>query len=238
MKVIFAVIIMANCKKPLESALKTFVFFLISQPLIYLLQVPFSEMGWGLFGYYRYWFIWTLLTFPMAFVGWYIRKKNWLSLLILSPILVYLTSVYVSSFQFTFKHFPKMLFAAIFCLLQVLLYLYAFTPKLIQRLIGFFVPLIAIVVMTLMTPAVDIDVNYFLPDDPVLTNQAVAQSEDPGFATVSIDSTEESDMVRIQTKQYGTTDFTVTDGDREYHYTLRVYEDDNGYSQIEITPKN
>ena len=28
--VFFAVIIMANCKKPLESALKTFVFFLIS----------------------------------------------------------------------------------------------------------------------------------------------------------------------------------------------------------------
>lgn len=62
-------IIMANCQKPLESACKTFVFFLISQPLIYLLQVPFSSMGWGLFGYYWNWFIWTLLTFPMAFVG-------------------------------------------------------------------------------------------------------------------------------------------------------------------------
>ena len=49
--VFFAVIIMANCKKPLESALKTFVFFLISQPLIYLLQVPFSQMDWGLFMY-------------------------------------------------------------------------------------------------------------------------------------------------------------------------------------------
>ena len=55
--ILFAVIIMSNCKKPLESALKTFVFFLISQPLIYLLQVPFSWMGWGLFQYYKYWFI-------------------------------------------------------------------------------------------------------------------------------------------------------------------------------------
>ena len=51
--IFFAVIIMANCKKPLESALKTFVFFLISQPLIYLLQVPFSWQGWGLFAYYK-----------------------------------------------------------------------------------------------------------------------------------------------------------------------------------------
>ena len=70
--IFFAVIIMANCKKPLESALKTFVFFVVSQPLIYLIQVPFSEMGWGLFGYYRFWIVWTLLTFPMAYVGWYI----------------------------------------------------------------------------------------------------------------------------------------------------------------------
>ena len=51
--IFFAVIIMSNCKKPLESAEKTFVFFLISQPLIYLMQVPFSQLGWGIFGYYR-----------------------------------------------------------------------------------------------------------------------------------------------------------------------------------------
>ena len=51
--VLFSVLIMANCRKPLEAALKTFVFFLVSQPLIYLFQVPFSWMGWGLFGYYE-----------------------------------------------------------------------------------------------------------------------------------------------------------------------------------------
>ena len=47
--IFFAVIIMANCKKPLESAGKTFVFFLVSQPLIYLIQVLFSSPGWYLF---------------------------------------------------------------------------------------------------------------------------------------------------------------------------------------------
>ncbi len=88
-RIFFAVIIMSNCKKPLESALKTFAFFLISQPLIYLLQVPFSPMGWGLFSYYPYWFYWTLATFPMAFVGWFIQKKNWLSVLIFSPVFLF-----------------------------------------------------------------------------------------------------------------------------------------------------
>ena len=67
--VFFAIIIMANCKKPLGSELKTFVFFLISQPLIYLLQVPFSWQGWGLFQYYGHWFVLTLCTFPAAFIG-------------------------------------------------------------------------------------------------------------------------------------------------------------------------
>ena len=82
--------LIVNCKKPLEAALKTFVFYLISQPLVYLIQVPFAEMGWGLFGYYRYWFYITLLTFPGAFIGWFIKKNNILSGLILSVVLVIL----------------------------------------------------------------------------------------------------------------------------------------------------
>lgn len=150
--IFFAVIIMSNCGKPLESAFKTFVFFLISQPLIYLLQVPFSSQGWGLFGYYRYWFLWTLATFPMAFVGWYIKKKNWLSLLILAPILFLLTNDYVGGFRDAAKHFPRMLVMAVFCLGQVLIYLYAFTEKLWQKLLGFFVPLAVVAVLLLTRP--------------------------------------------------------------------------------------
>ncbi|MBQ9469156.1 MAG: hypothetical protein IJU52_09140 [Clostridia bacterium] len=52
------------------------MFFLISQPLIYLFQVPFSWMGRGIFRYCSYWFFWTLGTFPMAFVGWYIKERT------------------------------------------------------------------------------------------------------------------------------------------------------------------
>ena len=55
--ILFVVIIMANTKKPLESALKTFVFFLISQPLIYLLQVPFSILGWQILHFYLNWIV-------------------------------------------------------------------------------------------------------------------------------------------------------------------------------------
>lgn len=234
--ILFAVIIMSNCKKPLESALKTFVFFLISQPLIYLFQVPFSAMGWQLFGYYKYWFIWTLLTFPMAFVGWYIRRKDWVSLLILSPALIFLTYTYFNSFLFTFRHFPYQLVTAVFCLLQVVLYLYVFTPKLWMRLVGFFVPLAVMAVILLATPQVQLTASVFLPDDPVLTDAAVADTDDTDTAVVSVSGTGKDSMILIEAKKYGTTDFIITDGDQEYRYTLEIYEDDGGHPQTRITP--
>lgn len=234
--IFFAVIIMSNCKKPLESALKTFVFFLISQPLIYLFQVPFSSMGWQLFGYYYNWFIWTLITFPMAFVGWYIRKKNWISFLILLPVIAFLTLIYVGAFSFTFKHFPYRLITALFCLAQVVLYLYAFTPKLWMRLTGLFVPLAAILFLTFCTSQVNMMSTQFLPDEPVLTEAAVASTDNTDIATVTVAETGKDSMIRVQGNQYGTTDFTIKDGKNEYRYTLEIYEDNEGMDQIRITP--
>ena len=79
-----AIIIIVNSKKPLEAALKTFVFFLISQPIVYLIQVPFSQLGWGLFNYYPFWFNITIATFPGAFIGWFIKKRQ----MVLRPHLI------------------------------------------------------------------------------------------------------------------------------------------------------
>ncbi len=235
--IFLAVILMANCKTPLESALKTFVFFLISQPLIYLLQVPFSSMGWGLFGYYRYWFVWTLLTFPMAFVGWYITKKNWLSVLILSPVLAFLGVTMVEALRQTVYHFPRLLITALFCLGQILLYLYVFTSSHWQKLAGALAALAAAAFILLTTSGVDINCTMFLPDDPVLTEAAVVSVEDADLAAVSVESTGEDSMVRIQTEKFGSTSFTIRDGAQEYRYALEIYMDNEGHPQIEITAR-
>ena len=233
--IFFAVIIMANCRTPLESALKTFVFFLISQPLIYLIQVPFTVLGWQIFMYYRYWFIWTLLTLPMAYIGWYITKKNWLSLLILAPVLCYLTWLYVDGFRTAYSHFPRMLVMALFCLLQVLIYLYVFTEKTVQKLIGLLAPLAVMFALTLITPEADINTTQFLPGDPVLSEEASVTVDDPEI-TVQIEKTGEDSMIGIQAKKYGTTAFTITDGGNEYHYSLEIFEDSEGHTQINIAP--
>lgn len=233
--VFFAIIIMANCKGPLESALKTFVFFLVSQPLIYLLQVPFSFMGWGLFGYYKYWFIITLLTLPAAFIGWYIKKKNWLSLVILSPMLLLLAFTSVSSFRFAFMHFPYRILTAVFCLFQVLIYMVAFTRNKLQKILGIAVPFIVACVFVFgINGGVSTSGSLFLPDDPVLTESAQVITEGEGIAQISISVTGEDSMVYIEGDEYGTMDFTIQDGDNEYPYTLTIYEDDQGYVQTRI----
>lgn len=235
--IFFAVLIMANCQKPLESALKTFVFFLVSQPLIYLFQVPFSAMGWGLFGYYRTWFIWTLFTFPMAFVGWYITKKNWLSLLILSPVLVFLAYTALDAARFTASHFPRQLVTALFCLGQIVLYLWAFTSKPLQKLLGLAVPLaLAAVVLLSRTAGVEVDCAVFFPNDPVFSENAVV-TEDNDSLTLAIDPRDDGAMLRVHATAYGDTDFTVTDGGATYDYTLQIRLDDGGHVTVNVVKR-
>lgn len=233
----FAILIMANCKKPLESAVKTFVFFLISQPLIYLIQVPFSSLGFGLFGYYKYWFMMTLATFPMAFIGWFITKKNWLSVLILSPVLAFMG---VTAFQNS-RHFiqnpPRMVITVLFCIMQIVLYVLAFFPDIKQKIVGILISAAAVAVCVIMAEQVNIDGAVFLPDDRVISDEAVIVMDDDSIADISIKDTGENSMIRIRASKYGTSDFTVRDGENEYHYTVKVYEDNGGHSQIEIAEK-
>jgi len=114
-----AILIIVNCEKPLEAALKTFVFFLISQPLVYFIQVPFNGMGWGLFGYYPFWFKVTLLTFPAAFIGWYMKKDKWYSGVILSAMTSLLATTGIGYIFNTIEHFPNHLVSIIYCFITI-----------------------------------------------------------------------------------------------------------------------
>ena len=46
--ILLGILIIMNSRSNLDSALKCFVFFLISQPLVYLVQVPFNSLGFRL----------------------------------------------------------------------------------------------------------------------------------------------------------------------------------------------
>ena len=105
---IFAFIIAANCKKPWECALKIFVFFLISQPLIFGLEVVFGGLDAQLAYYYIYsnWGPKIIMTLPGGFIAFFINKQNWLGAIILglgNAIQAIMGVVYIGEMM---KNFP------------------------------------------------------------------------------------------------------------------------------------
>ena len=133
--ILFGIIIICNSKSPLDSAFKCFIFFLISQPLIYLFQVPFSHMGWQLFGYYKYGFIWTLLCFPMGFIGYYIKKGNILSVIILFPMLLFLAYLGLGYLSSVIENFPHHLLSCIACFAMIIIIVINLFDKKVYKIV-------------------------------------------------------------------------------------------------------
>ena len=191
--IVLAIIVVVNCEKPLEAACKTFVYFLISQPLVYLVQVPFNSMGWGLFHYYYpYWVLWTLATFPGAFIAWYIKRDDWIAALILSVALAGLVMFGVGYLKDTIQRFPRFLLAAVFCLGMVPVLILAILHKRNPRLIAAAVSAAVLAVMLSVTflggsGANSYHVNIGLDSNvyPV-TEGWTAELEDPENGTVSL----------------------------------------------------
>ena len=169
--ILFGIIIIMNSKSNLDSALKCFVFFLISQPLVYLVQVPFNDLGWQLFGYYKYWFIWTVLCLPMGFIGYYMKKDKWWGYFILLPMILLTASsyrTYLFDFQF---YMPKYILICLFCAAAMIIYPIAiFTDKKIKTvgaLIGVAL-VIALTVIGIMKP-------------PIYSTEIMGSSEEYAF---------------------------------------------------------
>ena len=119
--ILCGIFIIMNSKSAKESAVKCFVFFLISQPLVYLIQDVINHSQ--LFNtYYRYWFIWTIATIPMGFIGYYMKKDKWWGLLILTPMLIMLGGELGRYISFTMFSFPRHLLTTIFCIATLIVY--------------------------------------------------------------------------------------------------------------------
>ena len=139
---LFAVFIVVNCERWWEASLKCFVFFLISQPLIYLFQVPFSTQGWGLFGYYKYWFGITLLTLPGAAVAYQLKRKSWLSVAVLCVATGYLACQGAMYFHFAALRFPRHLLSAVFCLALAVFFVFVLLDEKKHRVAALVIPLV------------------------------------------------------------------------------------------------
>ncbi len=154
--VIFAFIIAANCKKSWESALKIFVFFVISQPLCFLTEVFLGTLTPDLAVYY-YSAIWgpaTLLTLPGGFIAFYIGKQNALGCIILGLGNTIQAIMGLSYLKTMLATPPFHLLTVIICFGSIIVMTLAIQKSTKNRILTFAVVLVAtlaILVLAMMT---------------------------------------------------------------------------------------
>lgn len=216
--ILFGILIIINSKSSIDSALKCFVFFLISQPLVYLVQVPFSDLGWKILDYYKNWILWTILTIPMGFIGYYMKKDKWWGLLILIPMLALLGIHYKNFLGEIIYNFPYHLLSTLFCIITIIVYpVIIFKNKKI-KLTGVIIGILILIVMTFLTLA-----NKTTYNTTILVNGGEAGAvfddsykvylENSKFGTVYIEYNEaiEEFMVNAKFNRAGKTNVILED---------------------------
>ena len=214
--ILFGIIIIMNSKSSKDSALKCFVFFLISQPLIYLIQVPFSWQGWHLFSYYKFWFMWTILCIPMGYIGYYIKKDKWWGYLILFPMIL-LTAESLNTYAqyFTFSY-PKYSLICLFCASAMIIYpIYLFNNKKIQ-IFGATLSTILILIITvlnILNPYVYHTCLSYPSDNKSIDNTYKIYLKDNKYGNLEIKYNEnvEDYMIYADFKKEGKTKFYIED---------------------------
>ena len=183
------IFIIMNSKSNMDSALKCFIFFLISQPLIYLCEVPFNDMGWNLFIYYRPWFIWTLLCLPMGYIGYYIKKDKWYGLLILFPIMILLGTGLAATIVNVKYSFPKHLINTIFVISSFIIYPLALFDNKKLKYIGLTFSIIIMLLFGLkpmITPST-YDTSFKCSNEQLVYDDTYkAYLEDPSYGDLRI----------------------------------------------------
>ena len=224
--IFFGIFIIMNSKTPKQSALKCFIFFLISQPIIYFVQDIVEHTS--LFStYYRTWFIWTLLCLPMGYFGYYMKKDKWWGLLILSPILLLLGFQYGYYIDKILFAFPRHLLTVLFCVITLIGYPITIFNNKTVRIIGIVISSIILLGFTIIE----------LSDKPVYTTHIMANGNtyqfddkcsvkiaDESYGTLQIEYLEQVEdyMVRADFIKEGQTTFTLECPDYTKTFDLRI----------------
>ena len=129
---------------------------------------------------------------------------------------------------------PSYILAAVFCALQIIVYVLAFFPSILQKVVGLAIPVIVVLVLSFTMPKVDLTSEETLPDNPSFSEEATLLYDwNETFNVQLVDPAE--GLIYIHASDYGTTTFDIQDGDTVYHYTLEIYND-NGTDRTRVTP--
>ena len=225
--ILFGIIIIMNSKSAVDSALKCFVFFLISQPLVYLIQDMIYHNN--LFSkYYRFWIMWTIATIPMGFIGYYMKKNKWWGLLILAPMMVFLGLFYNEYLGRTMYAFPHHLLTCVFCFLTLIIYPIAIFDEKKIKVAGITISILIIAAMTVLaigkppvyntTILVNGDENHF--DD---TYKVYLADETFGKLYIVYEDGIEDYMVNAEFRKSGKTEVVLVAPDgKETVYEIEI----------------
>ena len=211
--ILFAMYIIMNCEKWYEAMLKTFVFFLISQPLIYLIEVPFNSMGFGLFQYYGHWFRITLLTLPGSVIAFLVKRKSWLSVIVLSVadcMLAYLGAMYFWDMRWDFPHH---LLSTVFCVLLALFFIFALLDKKSHRAVAVIIFAAALIIGLIVQKPDSVE-EFDLPE-----GEWTYTVDNGSIADVNVSG---DGHAVIKAKANGNDIITFTDGENTIEYHVSV----------------
>lgn len=245
MWIVLAIFVIINCKSSKEAVFKCFVFFLISQPLIYLTEViietifhnaDFTSLLVKYFKNYYIgagWFRWTILTIPGSFIAYQIKKDNMLSAIILSVATVALTYFGTTELIGTFtKHFPYHLLSGILCFYFAYRLIFLILTNKKERIIS--------IILTSLGMIVALVLNYSNKQVPMIINTPLdldegviareCNSSDETIVTCKVD--EEGLVTIYSSSNIGTTDLIIIDvDDNEYIYEVISTSDKFDYSK-------
>ncbi|MDO4976736.1 MAG: hypothetical protein Q4E53_05675 [Eubacteriales bacterium] len=150
--VIFAVIVVVNCDKAWEAMLKCFVFFLISQPLVYAVEVVFGSLSLEQAKYYYFgiWLPMTFLTLPGGLIAYFCKKQNVIGGVILGLGNTIQAIHVLAYFGMAMRNFPHHLLSGIVSIVSIIVMTLCIQEEKKNRLVVFltiFVMLVVILVL-------------------------------------------------------------------------------------------
>lgn len=153
--VIFAVLIVVNCEKSWEAALKCFVFFLISQPVVYLTEILFGSLTFDLAKtyYFTTWLPLTIATLPGGFIAYFCKKQNTVGAVILglgNTILLVMAVLYTVN---VVNNFPRHILSLLVSLGGVVILTLGIQKEKKNRIIAWAVPVVFTAITVILAQA-------------------------------------------------------------------------------------
>lgn len=189
-----------------------------------MIEAPF--VGIEVLRYYSNWIVWTLLTFPMAYLGYYLKKGNFFSVLVFLPIILLLSYHVVGYFKMSYLTFPRHLLSSIFCVFQLIMFILILFDKK-KRIINFILTIICVILSAFLIFRTNIDfvTNNLLPNKELNINdnwEVSLKNEDIGSAYIM------NGELYLHIINYGEGNLKLTDEEgNTYNYNFVVKKDES-----------